>query len=80
MASDINTRSATPVDVHVGQRLKTLRRERNLSQTALGNHVNVTFQQIQKYEKGVNRISVSRLWSFCECFDIGPDYFFEGLS
>jgi len=75
----INTRSATAVDIHVGKCLKILRRENNLSQTELGNHVQVTFQQIQKYEKGVNRISVSRLWKFCQLFNVRPDYFFVNL-
>ncbi len=79
MTKTMNTRSATAVDVHVGRRLKALRRGHDLSQTQLGGHVDVTFQQIQKYEKGVNRISVSRLWRFCEYFDVRPDYFFEGL-
>ena len=77
--TEINTRSATAVDIHVGKCLKTLRREHNLSQTELGNHVQVTFQQIQKYEKGVNRISVSRLWKFCQLFNVRPDYFFVSL-
>lgn len=75
----INTRSATAVDIHVGKRLRTLRREHDLSQTELGNHVDVTFQQIQKYEKGVNRISVSRLWRFCQLFNVRPDFFFVSL-
>ncbi len=79
MTKSLNTRSTTAVDVHVGRRLKALRRGHDLSQTQLGGHVDVTFQQIQKYEKGVNRISVSRLWRFCECFNVRPDYFFEGL-
>lgn len=75
----INTRSATAVDIHVGKRLRSLRREHNLSQTELGKHVDVTFQQIQKYEKGVNRISVSRLWRFCQLFNVRPDFFFVSL-
>jgi len=76
----INKRSATSVDLHVGRRLRALRREHNLSQTEAGNEVHVTFQQIQKYEKGVNRISVSRLWGFCQLFDVRPDYFFVSLA
>jgi len=75
-----NPRSATIVDSHVGKRLKTLRRECDISLIELGNQVDVTFQQIQKYEKGVNRISVSRLWQFCKFFNVRADYFFDGLA
>lgn len=80
MTNQTNPRSANDVDAYVGKRLKILRREHDLSQSELGSHVFVTFQQIQKYEKGQNRISVSRLWKFCEFFNVGPNYFFEGLS
>ncbi len=50
-----------------------------LSQTGLSEAVGVTFQQIQKYEKGANRISASRLYQFCNVLDVPVDYFFEGL-
>ena len=70
----------TTIDVHIGKRLKRLRRDRELSQTALGRAANVSFQQIQKYERGCNRISVGRLWDFCKLLDVSPTYFFEGLG
>jgi len=53
---------------------------RKMSQTELGDSVGISFQQIQKYERGSNRIGASRLWSFCEVFDTHPNYFFDGLN
>jgi transcriptional regulator with XRE-family HTH domain len=53
-----------PVDCHVGQRVKFARLAKDMSQTSLGDAVGVTFQQIQKYEKGSNRTSASRLSQF----------------
>jgi len=73
-------RAATNVDIHIGKRLKSIRRQRDITQSQLGKMVDVSFQQIQKYEKGVNRISVSRLWKFCELLYVSPAYFFEGLE
>ncbi len=68
-----------PVDVHVGQRLRQARKHAGLSQTALGRALGITFQQIQKYENGSNRLGSSRLWHAANCLDIGVGYFFEGL-
>ncbi|NNC37720.1 MAG: XRE family transcriptional regulator [Acidimicrobiales bacterium] len=73
-------RSATYVDIHVGIRLKVLRKSNQLSQSNLGDEIGVTFQQIQKYERGTNRISVSRLWQFCEFFEVNPDFFYRGIK
>lgn len=73
-------RTATEVDVFVGAQLKVLRKSAGLSQTELANQVGVTFQQIQKYERGMNRIGASRLWSLCEVFNVKPDRFFDGLE
>lgn len=75
-----NSRMTTNIDIHIGKRLKRLRREKEMSQTVLGRASNVSFQQIQKYERGQNRISVGRLWGFCELLQVPPDYFFEGLD
>lgn len=55
------TRSITPVDIHVGRRIRALREARGISQEKLGEAIGLTFQQIQKYEKGANRISVGKL-------------------
>ena len=57
-------------DIAVGQRVRALRLERSLSQTALGDQLGVTFQQVQKYEKGVNRIGASRLQAIAGVFDV----------
>jgi transcriptional regulator with XRE-family HTH domain len=57
-------------DIAVGQRVRALRLERSLSQTALGDRLGVTFQQVQKYEKGVNRIGASRLQTIAGVFDV----------
>jgi len=73
-------RTATEVDVFVGAQLKSLRKSVGLSQTELANQVGVTFQQIQKYERGTNRIGASRLWSLCQVFDVEPGRFFDGVE
>lgn len=69
-----------PVDVHVGQKLRQKRQELGISQERLGEAVNLTFQQIQKYEKGYNRISCSKLFEFSSYLKIQVDYFFDGIS
>lgn len=74
-----SNRSATTTDKYVGSRLKKLRKERNVSLVELADLVAVSYQQIQKYENGSNRVSVSRLWSFCEIFQVLPNYFFLGI-
>ena len=68
------------VDVHVGNRLKLRRTMVGMSQDKLGQMVGLTFQQIQKYEKGANRIGASRLYQFATLLDVPPAYFFEGLE
>jgi transcriptional regulator with XRE-family HTH domain len=68
------------VDVHVGNRLKLRRAMIGMSQDRLGQLVGLTFQQIQKYEKGANRIGASRLFQFATILDVPPAYFFEGLE
>ena len=78
MKKDIRT--ATEVDAFVGAQLKALRKAEKMSQTDLANQVGVTFQQIQKYERGTNRIGASRLWGFCEVLNVKPGRFFEGIE
>lgn len=68
------------IDRHVGMRLRLLRLNHKMSQTELGDKVGVTFQQIQKYERGANRIGASRLWKLCEIFEAEPNFFFDGLA
>ncbi|WP_298858325.1 helix-turn-helix transcriptional regulator [uncultured Sulfitobacter sp.] len=69
-----------PVDVHVGRKLKEIRTIRRYSQTDVAQRLGLSFQQIQKYEIGSNRIAASRLFELTQIFDVSPSYFFEGLS
>lgn len=66
------------VDILVGQRLKAARLAKGVSQEKLGEAVGVTFQQIQKYENGKNRIGTGRLHAMAELLDVPVSYFFEG--
>lgn len=68
------------VDVHVGHRLRTRRVVVGLTQEKLGSCLGLTFQQIQKYEKGTNRISASRLFEMSQILKINIEYFFEDLE
>ncbi len=68
-----------PVDVHVGARLKQRRRLLGITQTDLGDAIGVTFQQVQKYERGVNRIGASQLLALARVLDVSIDYFFEDM-
>ena len=69
-----------PVDVHVGHRLREMRTSHGMSMEALGKRVGVSYQQIQKYETGFNRISASMLWRIAGVLEIDVAYFFEGLD
>jgi transcriptional regulator with XRE-family HTH domain len=68
-----------PVDIHVGKRLRLARAFRQLSQSSLGRSVGVTFQQVQKYETGANRVSASRLVEFATVLEIDVAFFFQDL-
>ena len=67
-----------PVDVEVGHRIRIERLSRGLSQTALANQLGVTFQQVQKYEKGVNRVGAGRLTKIAEVLGVSVSTFFSG--
>ena len=67
-----------PVDVEVGHRIRIERLARGLSQTALANQLGVTFQQVQKYEKGVNRVGAGRLTKIAEVLGVPVGAFFSG--
>ncbi len=69
-----------PVDVHEGGRVRARRTLIGMSQTELGKRVGLTFQQIQKYEKGMNRIAASRLWRFSLILGQPISWFFEGIG
>ncbi len=69
-----------PVDVHVGGRVKARRTLIGMNQEELGQHVGLTFQQIQKYEQGKNRMGASRLWQFSLILGRPISWFFEGIG
>lgn len=69
-----------PIDVFVGGKLRARRTMIGMSQESLGQAVGVTFQQIQKYERGTNRIVVSRLYQFGKALNVPLTYFFDGLE
>ena len=68
-----------PVDVHVGARMRQRRTLLGMSQEKLGTAVGLTFQQIQKYERGSNRIGSSRLFEFAKVLDVPVSYFFDEM-
>ena len=69
-----------PIDEHVGSRICARRKLLQLSQKQMADRLGITFQQIQKYEKGVNRIGSGRLYTIASILGVEIDYFFEGLS
>ncbi len=69
-----------PIDVHVGSRLRMRRMLIGMSQEKLGENLDVTFQQIQKYEKGSNRISASRLFDISRILDVPVQFFFDDIK
>ena len=69
-----------PIDIHVGTRLRLRRTLLGLSQETLGEAVGITFQQLQKYERGANRISASRLFNLSQVLGVPVSFFFEDLS
>ncbi len=69
-----------PVDVHVGKRVRHRRWMLGMTQQQLGERVGIKFQQVQKYETGMNRISASRLWEIAEALNTPVSYFFEDIS
>lgn len=79
-ASKHSPRAANPVDVHVGMRLRLRRQVLKMSQERLGNKLGVTFQQIQKYERGSNRVGASRLWKISQVLNVDVGFFFDGLE
>ena len=69
-----------PVDVHVGKRIRHSRWLVGITQQQLAEAVGIKFQQIQKYETGMNRVSASRLWDIAEALTVPVSFFFEGLE
>ena len=69
-----------PVDVHVGKRIRHRRWMIGVTQQQLAEQVGIKFQQIQKYETGMNRVSASRLWDIAETLGVPVSFFFDGLD
>jgi transcriptional regulator with XRE-family HTH domain len=70
-------KSPNPIDIHVGSRVRLRRMMLGMSQEKLGEHLGITFQQIQKYEKGTNRIGASRLQAIARVLNVPVAFFFE---
>lgn len=69
-----------PVDFHVGRKIRAARTAIEMSQVDLGKILGVTFQQVQKYEKGVNRVGGARLVELAAALGVGVDYFYRGID
>lgn len=69
-----------PIDIHVGSRVKLRRMILGMSQETLGKSLGLTFQQIQKYEKGVNRIGASRMFELSQLLDVPVQFFYDGFG
>lgn len=72
-----NKKRPNPIDIHVGGRIRLRRNMLGMSQEKLGEHLGITFQQIQKYEKGTNRVGASRLQAIASILEVPPAFFFE---
>lgn len=77
--TDLRSENPDPVDIHVGSRLRMRRNLAGMSQEQLGKFLGLTFQQIQKYERGINRMGSSRLFQIAKTLSVPVAYFFEGL-
>src|SRR3954467_13515828 len=69
-----------PVDMHVGARMRLRRTLLGMSQEAVAEQLGLTFQQVQKYERGTNRVSSSRLFDLCRIFNVPIAYFFDEMA
>jgi transcriptional regulator with XRE-family HTH domain len=78
MAKATNPRTTTAVDTHVGQKIRARRTFLRMSQMDVAGMIGITFQQIQKYERGANRVGASRLQEISDVLGVSPFYFFEG--
>jgi len=80
MARTTKEHGPHPVDVHVGKQLRLRRTALGMSQERLGEGLDLTFQQVQKYERGSNRISASKLYDVAKILDVPVSWFFAGLD
>ena len=80
VANGERTGSPNPVDVHVGSRVRLRRTLLGMSQEKLGEAIGLTFQQVQKYERGANRVGASRLYDLSRVLDVPVGFFFDDMS
>ena len=80
VSPDIQPKRPNPVDVHVGKRVRLRRTLLGMSQTKLGDALKLTFQQVQKYENGSNRIGASRLYQVSQILGVPVSYFFDEMD
>jgi len=80
IASHQRSRNSTPVDVHIGQRVRLRRTMLGLSQESLAESLGLTFQQVQKYERGANRIGAGRLLEMANVLGVSISYFYDELT
>ena len=76
----VKKRRAGPEDVEIGRKIRALRLERGLSQSQLADAIGLTFQQVQKYEKGTNRVSAGRLQQIADKLGVPVMYFYGGMG
>jgi transcriptional regulator with XRE-family HTH domain len=79
MAGPVKKKQATSIDARVGQQIRARRAVLGMSQEELGQRLGLTFQQVQKYERGVNRIGAGRLFELARILRVGILYFYEGV-
>lgn len=80
MADSFEVRTPNHVDLHVGGRVRMRRKMLDLSQEQLADAIGLTFQQVQKYERGANRISSSKLYEIAKTLQVPVSFFFDGLA
>jgi transcriptional regulator with XRE-family HTH domain len=80
MMPKISIPDRDPVDVHIGARVRRRRTMLNLTQAVLAKHLAMSFQAVQKYESGENRVTASNLWRLAKILGVQVDYFFAGMS
>jgi transcriptional regulator with XRE-family HTH domain len=80
MNKNDDERSPNPIDVHVGRRVRQRRKALGVTQERLAEDLGLTFQQVQKYERGANRVSASKLYEIARSLRTSIGYFFEGLA
>ncbi len=80
MTNKVNKRAPHPMDIHVGSRVRLRRMMKGMSQDKLGEELGLTFQQVQKYEKGVNRIGASRLYDISRILEVPVQFFYDDFG